>query len=442
MDNSTPNRQALTDFRAQIYRSFTRAADALMNTVDALLTENQAQSLPELSLSPFFTRKWHSLYEAFQDGRIDTDKLRHAFAQNAPVALTTRICLACDASSIARPKSRTAADRTLVHESNLPEGCPPVVPGWQFSTLVLLPQTPSSWTYILENTRIASHQKAAHVAAEQLEKVVPLLDNQTGVPPLLLADGYYSCVEFLKHTQGIACDKLIRLAKNRLLYRCAPPRTGKRGRPKEHGELFQGDKPGTHGVPDALFEEGTLQVCCWKNLHFKEMPHLRLTVIRVVRASASNTKRDPRISWFVFAGEVLPPLGEIPRLYSGRYSIEHGYRMDKQDLLWERVRLRTPEQFERFTHVVACVRNQLCLARSLGCVRQPWERCGGEATPSQVRRALGSILPELGTPARVCRVRGKSPGRVKGAKVSPAPRYAVIRKSPKRGRHAQKLGQT
>jgi hypothetical protein len=431
MDNSTRQHQTLTDFRAQIYRSFTRAADALMNTVDALLTETQAQSLPELSLSPFFTRKWHSLYQAFQDGRIDTDQLRKVFAKNAPTKATERICLATDASSIARPKSRTAADRTLVHESNLPEGCPPVVPGWQFSTLALLPQTPSSWTYTLENTRIASHQKVAHIAAEQLQKVVPLLDNTGGLPPLLLADGYYSCGEFLKHTQGIACDKLIRLAKNRLLYRPTPPPTGKRGRPKEHGELFQGDKPDTHGVPDALFEEGNLQVCCWKNLHFKEMPHLRLTVIRVIRASASNTKRDPRISWFVFAGQALPPLGEIPRLYSGRYSIEHGYRVDKQDLLWERVRLRTPEQFERFTHVVACVRNQLCLARSLGCVRHPWERQGGEATPSQVRRAIGSILAELGTPARVCQVRGKSPGRVKGAKISPAPRYPVIRKSSK-----------
>ena len=88
-------------------------------------------------------------------------------------------------------------------------------------------------------------------------------------------------------------------------------------------------------------------------------------------------------------------------MYSGRYSIEHSYRVDKQDLLWESVRLRTPEQFERFTHLVACVRNQLCLARSLGCARQPWERRSGEATPSQVRRALSSILVELGTPARV-----------------------------------------
>ena len=174
-------------------------------------------------------------------------------------------------------------------------------------------------------------------------------------------------------------------------------------------------------------------------------------MIQVIRASASDTKRDPRISWFVFAGQELPSLGEVSTLYSGRYSIEHGYalgaqrtvrRVDKQDLLWESVRLRTPEQFERFTQVVACVRNQLCLARTLGCVRQPWERRSGESTPSQVRRALGSILMELGTPAHVCQVRGKSPGRAKGTKISPATRYAVIRKSPKRVKPGPKLVQT
>ena len=66
--NFTTDFQTLADFRQQIYNCLPKAADALMNTMDALLTENQAQSLPELSLSPFFQRKWHSLYEAFEDG--------------------------------------------------------------------------------------------------------------------------------------------------------------------------------------------------------------------------------------------------------------------------------------------------------------------------------------------------------------------------------------
>jgi hypothetical protein len=422
--------QNIVHFRQQIYHCFTKAKDALQNTVDALLTENQAQSLPELSLSPLFHRKWPSLYEAFEDGRIDKDNLRKTFAKNAPINGRKRICIATDASSIARPKSKTARDRTLVYESNLPEGCPPVVAGWQFSTLVLLPESPSSWTYTLDNTRVCSNQKTAFVATEQLKAIVPLLENPTGMPPLLLGDGYYSCLDFLTQTKDIACDKLLRLGKNRVLYRSAPPRTNRKGRPKVHGESFKCGDPNTYGESNDTFEAENLQVSCWHDLHFKEYPHLTVTVIRVVRASAKDTKRDPRVSWFVFVGECFPPLGEIPSLYANRYSIEHGYRVDKQDLLWESVRLRTPEQFERFTHIIACVRNQLCLARSLGSIRQPWERRSGEATPSQVRRSLNAIMWQLGTPADVCRPRGKSVGRLKGAKVTPATRYEVIRKSP------------
>src|SRR5437867_1470477 len=120
--NSTANFHALTEFRRQIYDAFAKAQDALMNTVDALLTETQAQSLPELSLSPLFERQWHSLYEAFEDGRIHRECLRHAFAKAAPWPTSERIVLGADASSLARPHAKTARDRTLVHEANLPDG--------------------------------------------------------------------------------------------------------------------------------------------------------------------------------------------------------------------------------------------------------------------------------------------------------------------------------
>lgn len=442
--NSTPNLHALTQFRRQIYNTFERASDALMNITDALLTETQAQSLPELSLSPLFERQWHSLYEAFEDGRIQRESLRQAFAKFAPWPTSERIVrgtlgkrfFPCDASSIARPHAKTARDRTLVHEANLPEGCPPVVAGWQFSTLALLPQTPSSWTYTLDNTRIQSDDKTANVAAQQLRQVIALLPRNTPLRPLLLADGYYSCLPFLEQTRAIACDLLVRLARNRVLYRSAPPKTGKRGRPKKHGEPFACANPATHGVPNAVFESACVTVACWKGLHFKETPDLLVSVLRVTRFFAAGTKRDPTVSWFVFVGVDLPALSQIPVLYGRRYSIEHGYRVDKQDLLWERVRLRTPEQLERFTDVIACVRNQLCLAKSLAFVRQAWERRKEEVTPSQVRRGLRSIMGQLGTPARVCQVRGKSPGRAVGTKVTPAPRYPVIRKSPKKPRKA------
>jgi hypothetical protein len=61
--------------------------------------------------------------------------------------------------------------------------------------------------------------------------------------------------------------------------------------------------------------------------------------------------------------------------YKQRFSHEHTYRFLKQDLLWTKVRVRTPEQFERWSLVVATAMNQLVLARHLGqALYHPWER--------------------------------------------------------------------
>src|SRR5579862_5479291 len=151
------NCNILSEFRRSAYACFTRAADALMNVADALLTETRAQSLAELSLSPFFERQWSSLYEAFQDAKIDREALLQLFAKHTPRPLAgERLVVGGDASSILRVQSPTARDRTYVHASNLPEGIPPVRPGWQFSELAVLPGEKSSWVYLLDNRRILS----------------------------------------------------------------------------------------------------------------------------------------------------------------------------------------------------------------------------------------------------------------------------------------------
>jgi len=135
------------------------------------------------------------------------------------------------------------------------------------------------------------------------------------------------------------------------------------------------------------------------------------------------------VSWFVFAGKHLPALEAIPAVYARRYSIEHGFRVDKQELLWEQARLRTPEGFQLWTDLVACVRNQLFLARALAVSRRAWERKEGVPTPSQVRRAMPAIIRQLGTPARPSQPRGYSQGRQKGVQVTPAPRYKTVYKA-------------
>jgi hypothetical protein len=422
----------LADFRRTLYGCFRRAGDALMNIVDALLSETPAQSLAELSLSPFFRRQWPSLYEAFQDATIDRDALQKLFAQYAPQpAPGHRLVLGGDASSILRVASKSASDRTYVHASNLPDGVKPVRAGWQFSTLAVLPQTSSSWTYLLDNCRIPSSGTQASVMAEQLGQILGLLP----VRPLWLGDGYYGSYIFLALVADLPCDVLARFASNRVLYRDPSPHPPRRGHPTWHGERFACNAASTQGTPDACWA-GTdakghkIEVACWHRLHFKRARHILLSLLRVTRHGATDTKRDPRVSWFVFRGLVLPALATVPALYARRYSLEHGYRVDKQDLLWQTPRLRTPKQFEHWTDLLACVRNQLFLARDLaGDLRQAWESSRRESTPQQVRRCMGRIITELGTPARVCQPRGNSPGWPRGRARQAVPTYPVVYKA-------------
>jgi hypothetical protein len=431
MDSST-----LLAYRTDMYASFLRAPDALMNLNDALVSDTAAQSFVELTLSPFFERAWPSAYAACKDGCIDRTALRKVRTRYAPMpARGERLVLAGDASSIARPASGTARDRTYVHQSNLPAGTKPVTPGWQFSFVAVVTCEASSFVYTLDVERIKSQQTPVEVMGEQLRKIVALVKQR----PLFLGDGGYGNVRFLLETEQIALDTLLRLAKNRVLYRSKPPRPDKPGpgRPPEDGAVFRCQDATTQGAADAHWQ-GTdakgqrLEVERWDHLHFQEARHIEVCVLRVTRHGAADTKRDPRTSWFLFCGEACPDLPDVPKEYACRYRIEHGFRFKKQDLMWERVHLRTPERFNLWTDLVCCAENQLYLARESGLARrQSWEREGRPLTPQQVRRGMNRILAELGTPARLCQVRGNSPGRLPGTVVKKAERYSTVFKSKK-----------
>jgi hypothetical protein len=421
------------DFRQQVYSCFERSRDALFNLCDALVSEPQARSLPELSLSPFFERRWPSVYEALQDGRINTERLRAVFvaALLADQPSDEPVWLGLDSSSMERLEADSSADRGMIYVPNLPHATKPVSVGWQFSTLMLLPSQPSSWVGILDQQRIRTEQTACEVGIAQLRAVLPHLTGRV----ILLADRWYGVGALVRACRELHCSALLRLKRNRKLYRPAPPRQPKqRGAPRKQGALFQGSRPDTQGSADAqwegLDEQGKrVVVCCWKHLHFREAPEAEVWVIRVQREGASDSKRDPCLSWFLWTGPADLPLEQVRPASRQRFSQEHGYRLLKQDLLWTQAHLRTPEQVERWSWIVACACNLLRLSQLLGlAVLRPWESARRPLTPRQVRRAMPSLLQQLGTPARAPKPRGKAPGWPKGRRRTPAPRFAVVKK--------------
>jgi hypothetical protein len=429
MDHNTMRR-----YRYDIYDCFLKARDALFNTIDALMTETQAQSFPELTQSLWFERKWPSLYEAFEDGRIDAQYLREVFARYLPKLDADKWqWIGIDASKIARPDAVTSADRTAQYVHNLPECKKPITFGWHYSTVVALAENPSSWTYQLDQERVTSETTAIEVACAQIKRLIPHAPKKS----IVVLDRGYDANWLWCQCSGLDIGVLCRLKSNRCLYRPAPPPTKKKGAPRKDGAKLQPKDSTTYGDPDGTWngtdqKERPVEITWWKHMHVKQARYLDLTIIRVVRPHATNKERDPRVSWFAWMGDASVDIAQIGLGYARRFGQEHGYRFDKQELLWEQPRLRTPEQFDRWTQIVAIVHNHLVLARDLVEPElHPWENKQRQPTPQQVRRGMHKLLPRLGSPAKAPQPRGKSKGRSMGAKVKKAERFAVIRKKPK-----------
>lgn len=429
------------EFRQQAYDCLQSRADAVFALCDGLLSSSQARSLPDLSLSPSFGRKWPSVYAALADGEINVEQLRALVVRTV---LTQQpadapLWIGVDSTSLLRPEAATSEDRGVVHVSNLPLADKAVSIGWSFSLVALLPQEASSWTPMLDIERIATSQTAIGVAITQLRRLKPLLGTRE---VMVLADRWYGTPEFLRACQQLGYQVLIRLKSNRKLYRKAVRRS-LLGRPPLDGPLLQGTRPATQHEPTAVWEGSDaggkeLRVSRWDEMHFQQDRDLILSVIRVERQAARGTKRDPCVSWFLTLDDRIP-LAELPMRYRVRFCHEQGIRFWKQDLLWTSVQVRTPAQVLRWSWIVALAFLQLYLARSwVAEVLLPWEAKGRPITPRQVRRGMPMLLSQVGTPVRVCQPRGKAPGRAKGFRPTPAPRFAVVYKTSKKKKTSKK----
>ncbi|MDJ0719918.1 MAG: hypothetical protein QNJ54_37820 [Prochloraceae cyanobacterium] len=80
----TKSFQKLQQFRNNVYQLLGAAKDATFELMDAVLLTRKAYSFAELSLSPVFRRKWCSLYEALDECRPKSKKLRKLYFQEIP----------------------------------------------------------------------------------------------------------------------------------------------------------------------------------------------------------------------------------------------------------------------------------------------------------------------------------------------------------------------
>ena len=164
----------LAGFRGELYRCFSRRADALLELADAVLCkQDRVHMLAELSLEPEHRRGHGALYDAVNRGRVDIARLRRALAAlPLPGWEDGRIRLAADVSNWLRPDAATSPERLFCHCYARGKGNAQMIPGWPYSVVAALEPGRTSWTLPLDAVRLGPADDATEVTAAQVREVV------------------------------------------------------------------------------------------------------------------------------------------------------------------------------------------------------------------------------------------------------------------------------
>jgi len=454
MDHDTQELQLLRDFREQFYASaLGHRKDSQFALLEAVMCASGPESLVRLSLAPPFQRCWSSACDALAAGSLDATRVRRLCVRALPTPPADQRGLwVIDATTWPRPSAGTSPDRTYCHRGAMGIPQSGVVPGWEYQWLVAVPEAQGSWVLPLDVRR--RRPDSASPTALALEQVHAALAARAtggattgagtgagaGAPlPLVIFDSGYDPAQLAGSKETNQADFLVRLARNRLCYRAPGPYSG-RGAPCKHGDVFRLSDPATHGEPAQRAtgedpEYGQIEVVAWTGLHVRRAAAAPFAVIRVQVEHLPRRKQPPAPMWLAWTGKHLPEdLLLFWRWYCRRFTVEHGFRVAKRAVGWTTIRPRSPEAADLWSWLIAVLFWQLWLARPLVAdARLPWERPlpAERLTPGRVRRAFPGLLARLGSPARVPKPRGKSPGRRLGDKPGRRTRHPVVRRTAK-----------
>ncbi len=345
------------------------------------------------------------------------------------VKVKSRPTLVGDHTAWPRPSAYTLRDRTVEHQPTPVPGNRPITLGHGYSTLVWTPENKGSWALPVLHERIASQQTPFAVGSDQLRSV----QSQLGVRAISLWDAEYGCAPFLLATADIPTDKVIRLRPNLCLAGPPGPYKG-RGRHPIHGARFKFKDPATWREPDDRFEMddpdlGKIQVMLWNDLHLRKAATCPMRIARLERLESKGTRRLPKVIWIAWIGAEPPEPQTWWQRYMRRYTVDHWYRFAKQRLYWTLPMFSTPEQGERWSDLMPLITWELWFARPLGIDKPlPWQKKQKELTPGRVCQGMNDIFAQIGTPARLPKPRGKSPGWRKGRQRACRERFDVVKK--------------
>lgn len=426
--------EPLCQFREAVYLRLAPSRDAAFEIIDAIASSRDARSAVEVSLSLTMKRKFSSVYKGIERTRIDEDALRPLLVRQAEASgelLFDRWALyALDHSPYPRRSAPTVSDRGYVH------GADGRVVGHHYSLLGRVLHEKGSWVGVVDCQRVATHQSAPKVGAAQIAR----LKADASLRRIISADSEYVTTDILDQADQ-QTRLLIRLRGSRKLF--AEPEAkpaGKRGAPAKHGAMIKLNREATLQNPARRLrvedpDGGWVEISIWERMHFKARPELPLCVVRVESFKADGKRRYERPLWLLWTGPAEMEWAQFWRVYLRRFCLECVHQFTKNSLAWTRGRFGHTGREERWTWLVMLAYWQLLLsAPAARDTRRPWEKPTVEGklpTPGRVQRDYLRIFAEIGSPALSPKVRGIPPGRPKGYRPQPRPRFKIVYKGRK-----------
>jgi len=363
-----------------------------------------------------------------------------------------------DVTPVERPHARTLKDREFVYKPTDIRGNKPVTLGHNYSLIASLPEEESPhsrWIVPLSVERVDSFESKCQVGQEQLDKI--LNDEDPSLPwqgdlCVAVMDSDYGHQKFL-HPWGARQKRLLltRVRSNRVFYhkpRSTTPK--KRGAPRRYGERFDLKDETTWGTPTQTQQlsftttrgkkrQVTLER--WSDLLMRgsrehSMHQYPFDLVRVQLEDLSG-HRVFKPQWLILFGVDRHQLDliDIYHDYRQRFNLEHGFRFCKQRLLMNTAQTPDVIHEERWVHLCWLAYAQLWATRHQAeSSPLPWQRYLPSAqhpshcSASRVQRDFERIIRQIGTPAKDSKPRGKSPGRVRGAILTPRPARPVIKR--------------
>jgi hypothetical protein len=423
--------ERLSQFRQQLYQTFTHRATALLEVIDAVAQVARPHRPAELRL--VMQRPWATLYDAVDDGQIDLEALRPLLARTASTASPYRVAgcrvVLVDHSGFPRPAARTVAERERYVGPNDTRQY-----GHRYSFLTQLVDASGTWLAPLDVERIGPGSTPVGTALTHVARLAQL----SAEPVIAIGDREYGVNDLLRvipQLPGVAVRFGTRLRTNLVFYQPPPPRQpGQKGASRKYGARIQLNDPTTWPAPDWHASETTasgerVDLQGWTGWRRRGLPQQPVQIVQVSIYRATGQPKYAQPLWLMVVGSRLP-WNTVWPLYQRRWPEETLHAQAKDLLGWSRAQWGTLERQDRWTWLVLLAYWQLLLARELArdC-RRPWERPATGLLPlARIQRDYGRILQQFGLAMPPPTPRGKAPGRRPGTVLEPKPRQPVLKR--------------